>query len=407
MRVFAAVRHSTDPRHYYGSLWSSNFYPALRQLGCEVVESQTDLFSTSQFMQIPGEFTSKELEVRAQTTQRIIDEVRQAHREKPIDLFLSYFYNAHFDPSGFDQVHALGILTVNFYCNSIYQFELVSAIAPKVNFAWHAEKHARSLYLRVGANPVWVQMAADPQIYHPVAGVERQRRPCFVGQRYADRDWWMAALLRAGIEIDIYGPGWSPRSEAAPPRSEARSQKRLGRSHLRGGTLAAYSAEIGRNIGAHGVVRGAARSARQWSHRRETKKLDPLFQPFAKGGIPFTQIGATFSAYEVVLNFSNVWADGRPGSGLIPHVRLRDFEAPMCRTCYLTGYTDEISEFYETGKEIDTYRSQDELVEKARYYLNHPDTAENLRGAAYRRAVRDHTWKNRFHELLAKVGIRR
>jgi hypothetical protein len=31
-----------------------------------------------------------------------------------------------------------------------------------------------------------------------------------------------------------------------------------------------------------------------------------------------------------------VWADGRSGSPLIPHVRLRDFEATMCRACYLT-----------------------------------------------------------------------
>jgi spore maturation protein CgeB len=79
----------------------------------------------------------------------------------------------------------------------------------------------------------------------------------------------------------------------------------------------------------------------------------------------------------------------------------------MCRTCYLTGYTDEITEFYELGKEIDTYRCAAELVEKARFYLGHPEAAENLREAGYQRARRDHTWVRRFEELFTKIGMSR
>jgi len=86
-------------------------------------------------------------------------------------------------------------------------------------------------------------------------------------------------------------------------------------------------------------------------------------------------------------------------------VRLRDFEAPLCRSCYLTGYTEEIAEFYELGKEIDTYQSPEELVDKVKFYLNHPKEAENLREAAYQRAKRDHTWVNRFEELFEKIGL--
>jgi len=100
-----------------------------------------------------------------------------------------------------------------------------------------------------------------------------------------------------------------------------------------------------------------------------------------------------------------VWADGRPGAALIPHVRLRDFEAPMCRTCYLTGFTDEIAEFYEPGVEIDTYSTSEELVDKTRFYLGHPAAAERLREAGYRRARRDHTWDRRFAQLFRMIGV--
>ena len=77
----------------------------------------------------------------------------------------------------------------------------------------------------------------------------------------------------------------------------------------------------------------------------------------------------------------------------------------MCRACYLTGYTDELGEFYELGKEVESYRTPEELAEKTRYYLSHPAAAEALREAGYRRAIRDHTWRRRFEELFGRIGV--
>jgi hypothetical protein len=401
MRIFIAVRHSNNPKQFYGGLWSGNFYPALRRLGHEIIESQVDLLPASRFMERADRFTAEQLATRGDITQRILDEVKTAHAARPVDLFLSYFYNAHFDPAALGDFHGLGIPTVNFYCNSIYQFELVAAVAAKVQFAWHAEKHARDNYLKVGANPVWVQMGADPDVYRPEAGVNREPKACFVGQRYADRDRWMAELILAGIPVDIYGPGWGSPSEAATNGSA----DSLTRFFAVVRQAAAYLAVVGQNLRSNGLAGGVRRTWKQLGYRRQTKRLAPLFVRHAFGPIPFTDITTTFARYQAVLNFSNVWADGRPGAGLIPHVRLRDFEAPMCRTCYLTGHTDEIEEFYKVGTEIDTYRTGEELVEKVRYYLAHPDDAERLREAGYQRARRDHTWECRFRELFAKTGL--
>jgi spore maturation protein CgeB len=403
MRIFCAVRHSTDPNFYYGALWSRNFYPALRQLGHEIIESQTDLFATSRFMHIASDFTREETDARAHTTEAILEEVRTAHKIKPIDLFLSYFYNAHFDPAGFAGLRQLGIPTVNFYCNSIYQFDLVRDIAAGVNFSWYTERDARALYLSVGANPVRVQMGADPAIYAPVDS-KRQAHACFVGQRYADRDRWVADLIRAGIPLVVFGPGWDGnRSQVAPgPKQESQY---LGRPLRQAGEKLSFIEAAARNWKQDGLIAGTRRSWRQFQYRAESKCLAHLFADVARGPIPFDQQSAVFSESAVILNFSNVWADGRPGSKLIPHVRLRDFEAPMCRTCYLTGYTTEIEEFYEVGKEIDTYRSADELIEKTRFYLTNPEAAEQIRGAGYRRASQDHTWKQRFSELFNKLAV--
>jgi hypothetical protein len=390
MRIFTAVRHSRDPGFFYGGLWSGNFYPALRQLGHEVVESEVDLRPASEFMQVADRFTREQLEVRARITQEILDEVRAAHRQRAVGLFLSYFYNAHFDPAAFDELHGLGIPTVNFYCNSMYQFELVAAIAARVRFAWHAEKPARPLYQKVGANPVWVQMGADPEVYRPLPGVARQARACFVGQRYADRDRLLGGLVARDVPVHVYGSGWRTAPGPAPARGP------------RAGSASAYLAVVLQNLRHQGLAGGLARSVRQWAYRRGSRRFHGLLAGAVQGYA--ADVSRTFAAYDVVLNFSNVWADGRPGSDLIPHVRLRDFEAPMCRACYLTGHTEEIAEFYDLGKEIDTYRTADELVDKARYYLSQPAAAERLREAGYRRARRDHTWARRFDQLLRAVG---
>ncbi len=159
------------------------------------------------------------------------------------------------------------------------------------------------------------------------------------------------------------------------------------------------------NFQGQGILNGSRRTFRQWQYRIETRRLDGVLAQVVKGAAG--NMAETLSQYEVVLNFSNVWSDGRSGSTLIPHVRLRDFEAPMCRTCYLTGHSDEIEEFYEIGKEIDTYQNPEELVEKTKFYLSHPDQAEKLRRAGYDRARRDHTWTQRFQRLFNEIDVGR
>ena len=353
-------------------------------------------------MHVAGNFTAEECACRAHLTERILDEVRRAHQQRPVDLFISYFYNAHFDPAGFDELRRLGIRSVNFFCNSIYQFELVREVAKGADFAWHAEQLAREKYLAAGARPLWVQMGADPDVYSPVRDQTQEYASCFVGQRYADRDRWVAALIRSGIPVDLYGVGWKalPRGSNGNGAGAAdRPASYLGRPVSVAGSKSAYLELLVRTFLRDGALRGGRRIMRQWAYRRETRALDPIVAPYSRGRAG--SIAGTFAQYHVVLNFSNVWADGAPGSPLIPHVRLRDFEGPMCGACYITGHTDEITAFYEIGKEIDTYRSREELIDKCRFYLRHPSAAGRMRNAGFQRAQRDHTWVRRFMQLFA------
>ena len=55
------------------------------------------------------------------------------------------------------------------------------------------------------------------------------------------------------------------------------------------------------------------------------------------------------------------------------HLRLRDFEIPMSGGLYAAGFVDEFSDYYIPDKEIILYRSKEELADKLKYYLAHPD----------------------------------
>ncbi|MBA3311874.1 MAG: glycosyltransferase family 1 protein [Planctomycetaceae bacterium] len=404
MRIFTAVRHSFDPSFYYGRLWSDNFHPALRRLGHELVESGVDLLPASRFMDAQKPFTREEQQVRAAITDRIVDEITTAHAKAPLDLVLTYFYDSHFDPSGFSAIRRLGVPTVNFYCNSIHQFELANEISRAVDFAWHAERDAASKYRSVGANPVWIQMAADPAIYHPVDVGQRRPAACFVGQRYADRPRWVRLLMRENVPVEVYGSGWIGASVNSASPATTVPGPSLGRRTVMPGSARAYLESVRSNLASSGVAGGVTRTLRQIAERLQSRKLSELTKAVAHGPVSFEDMLRLFSGCELILNFSNVWADGRAGSELVPHVRLRDFEVPMCRGCYLTGHTDELQEFYEIGTEIETYRTPEEFIDKAKHYLSNPRDAERLRSAGYRRATQDHTWERRFLKLFEAIG---
>ena len=103
----------------------------------------------------------------------------------------------------------------------------------------------------------------------------------------------MSFLLKADLPVEIYGPGWKKEerpSPRMPHRGTAGKARDTGR--WRPGSLGSYLTAIFRNVNGMGLKSGLARSARQLSYRNETRTLDPLFSPFARGPIPVQDIAS-------------------------------------------------------------------------------------------------------------------
>jgi hypothetical protein len=99
------------------------------------------------------------------------------------------------------------------------------------------------------------------------------------------------------------------------------------------------------------------------------------------------------------------------GVGTIGHctdfysLKMRDFDGPMSGSFYLTHDNPDLYALYDVGKEIETYRSIEECVEKAVFYLRDDDAREKIAMAGCKRAYREHTWDKRFSDLFAVLEI--
>ncbi|MBI5713037.1 MAG: glycosyltransferase family 1 protein, partial [Chloroflexi bacterium] len=64
-----------------------------------------------------------------------------------------------------------------------------------------------------------------------------------------------------------------------------------------------------------------------------------------------------------------------------------------------------IEEYYGDGVEAAYFNTEAELVERARYYLDHEGERARIAQAGYERTRREHTYAHRFSEIFKKVGL--
>lgn len=365
LRIFYAAADAATAVVADSKTWYYNLYLPLCDLGHEVIRFDYDLSEHRRHRDpsVPQQRAFIE-ENRPKLSRTLLQQIERTHRENPIDLFFSYFYSADVLPEAIEEIRRMGIVTVNWYCNASYQFNLVEEIAPAYDFCLVPEKFRLADYLRIGATPLYCQEAANPNIYKPY-DVSRELDVTFVGQKYGDRPANIRYLLDRGIDVRVWGPHWQGGTPQIP---------------------------LWRAVG--GRV------------KRFLFGNEPLFRvriPAERCGPPLSddEMIRMYSRSKINLGFSSV-ADTTTG---IKQVRLRDFEVPMGGGFYMVEYMEELEEFFDIGKEVVCYHDKADLADKIQYYLVHEDEREAIRRAGHQRARRDHTWHKRFQDCFAEMGL--
>ncbi|MDP2598875.1 MAG: glycosyltransferase [Candidatus Liptonbacteria bacterium] len=203
------------------------------------------------------------------------------------------------------------------------------------------------------------QWAANPGSSNPVEA-EKDIDVSFVGQWNPERGRVIRELRNSGIDVFVRGWGW-PEGKA----SQAEMLQIIARSKI---TL---------NINSQPSI---------WSVR----SLARIVARRSCGGfVPDLHI------------FQNLASWRRIG---VPQIKARPFELGACRAFAITGFADDLGNFYKENEEMVFYRSLNDLVEKIKEYLPKDKERERIATAGYARTLRDHTYKKRFEQIFSRLG---
>jgi spore maturation protein CgeB len=85
---------------------------------------------------------------------------------------------------------------------------------------------------------------------------------------------------------------------------------------------------------------------------------------------------------------------------------MRMFEATGVGALLVTNDARNLAELFEPEREVVTYLSPEDLIEKLRYYVAHDDERQEIAAAGQRRTLREHTYAQRIAQLAEVLEAR-
>jgi hypothetical protein len=368
----------------YG-FWREYFIEGCREAGIEPLEvPEVDWAEALTYQTGSAELESW----RGRTWERTLAFAREQQAGGGIDFFLGYLYPQQVEEAAVRELQRMDIPCVNFFCDNVREFRRVPEAYRPFDLHWVPEHEALPMYRRAGlqyihtAMPCWVPERLRTSPSHETEPAS------FIGSADILRRKLIGQAMLAGADFVVRGPGWRQSSspdEALVPEGRRRSVL------INQMTL----------VGQHGC--GAL-----------TAKLVNAAMPLKCPGIPAARIADPVFGDEyfrvtreaaVTIGVNRVPVARRPLCMPLSYSRLRDIEAPMLGACYLTEHTSGIEHLYDTGKEIETYRSAAELADKLEQLIQDAAKRKRLRLAGQRRALCEHTVAASLGKICSHLGI--
>ena len=120
--------------------------------------------------------------------------------------------------------------------------------------------------------------------------------------------------------------------------------------------------------------------------------LDKLFSNFPNfyyGQQLFDEAARKFSESKIVFNIA-----------MKDDINMRCFEVLGSGSFLLTDRISYIDELFEDGKHLVLYDNLDDMIEKAKYYLEHDDEREKIAQAGYEHVMKNHAIQSRVDVIL-------
>ena len=130
----------------------------------------------------------------------------QAIEEARPQLFLT-LYGANVNAQVFAELRKRGVVTANWWFNDPFQFERGAKILPGYDFAFTNARYSVEAYAALGLKNVhFLPTACEPAVHRPLSGRASLCDISFAGDWSAMREQLVNALLRAGLDVRVFGP---------------------------------------------------------------------------------------------------------------------------------------------------------------------------------------------------------
>lgn len=309
------------------------------------------------------------------------------------DLFMNCCPSWQLYKTTICEISRLSIPTLLICFDNLHAAYIHKEIMPYFDLVWLTSWENEATIKKWGVNTLFMPYAANP--YKFVANIKNDiERVCFIGTPYGTRTVKINKLTENDIPVDVYYGSKNLEEQT----NSKKSHKKSFWDSINIGTL--YN-HINNNIGRKIIY------SRFLAIFNETR-LNTSNASYRRGySLPFDDMVQSYSDYALSLNvleLRNTYLLRSP----VYKLHLRTFEIPMCGGIEFTTYNDELSNYFEEDKEIVFYHSEEEYIDKARFYLKPENYAirERIKRAARKRAEQEHTWWCRFEKIFQTLNLK-
>lgn len=340
-----------------------------------------------------GEFYGRSrADERQSKNNSLLETARNLLRNNNLDLIFCYVYDDFLLPETARDLSRLDLPMVNYNVDMLSQWYRQTRTARYFTRMLCAQRDNMEQLARYNPRLLYFPMAArmpvignkETEAFAPAAPVT------FVGTPMPFRSAVLGRLHREGIPLAIYGKFWQEGRQATAPAGMEKTVN----------DLFHYAWPKVRTEGLDGLSRALLR---RFSSQAPSS-VQNLPVELMHGFLPDGALEELFRKSAVNLGFTRMIGDNPDARG-VTQVKLRDFEIPLAGGFYLVEHVGEYAEMFESGVEVETWRTVGELTEKIRYYLDNPRKRLEIAASGRKKALARHTWESRFAMLFADLGI--
>jgi hypothetical protein len=306
------------------------------------------------------------------------------------DLFMNCESDGYLFTSSVTAIQNLGLTTLLICFDNLHAPHIHKKMASLFDIVWITSLETKYLFELWGCKKIIFQpYAANPYTFTPHWKLPKPS-VCFIGSPYGTRINILNTLTQSEVNCDVYADSISNKEKGKKNQIQNIKIPAIER------VMRALSFQIGRKVLYADLLNKSILNHKSILNINDFLSIHP--------SVSFEEMQDIYSNSSLALNITvlrNTYLLKNP----IHKIHLRTFEIPMCGGLEIAPFSEELAGYFEDGKEIVLYKSEEEFISKAKFYTDsmNDTLCSQMKRNARKRAENEHTWMNRFNNIFESI----